>query len=222
MNTMRSAPLNAAMRTDGEADSTLVTVSGLAIPWDTPTRLWGSVWEEFAAGSIDPDVAEKTDDAPYAARLNLGHVQHRAVASVDAGTLVFTDETREVDGEQVAGLFFDATVDTRDSDANDLVVKVERGDYSDASIEFSYGPGYREERVEEEDRVLYRVLETPKLYGVAVLAHGAYPTTSVDVERSADRRHEQERALREASRAAVKREMERSALRRRIMRAELT
>ena len=177
---VRASPVNAGLlvgraEEGSEAASTERTIKGLAIPWDTPTRLFGKVWEEFARGSIDPAVASATETFPYSARLNLAHDSARSVANVDAGTLAFFDAED--------GLRFEATVDTRDSDAADMVVKVERGDYTDVSIEFDMSEGYREERVEQEDgKVLYRVLETPKLWGAAVLAMGAYPTTEVEAK----------------------------------------
>ena len=224
---MRTKPLATALRAETDEGGNEVRLSGLAIPWDTPTRLYGSVYEEFAAGAIDPAVAQKTEEYPYAARLNLAHDTGRAIASVEAGTLSFVDEEREVDGSMVSGLFFDAVVDVRDPDAQSAVVKVEREDYTDMSIEFAlYVAGYEEERIETDDRVLYRVKSTPKLWGVAVLAHGAYPQTDVALAgavESVDHRRAQERAIRKAAdRDVVERQRKRSALRRSMVRATLS
>ena len=132
----------AVVRGKGDDDN-MATVSGLAVPWSTPTRLFGDVHEQFERGSIKPESYTKAKGADYDARLNLAHDQGRSIATVGS-TLDFADDED--------GLRFEATVDLRDPDAQAAVLKIERGDYSNASIEFRYGgPGFAEERTERED-----------------------------------------------------------------------
>ncbi len=180
MRIVRSAPIPSKLdiRTgdDGLSDHEVV-VEGLAVPWNTPTKLFDTVFEQFEPGSI-PDEAMRTQ---YPARLNLGHKWDRPVANIAQDTLEFEDAEE--------GLRMRAVVDIRDPDAQSLVVKVERQDYSNLSIEFDDdGPNYEESRIllEESDDlpeggILYSIKQVGRFYGVAALPFGAYPTTEVGI-----------------------------------------
>ena len=192
MKRLRSLPLAAGLRAVREADGLeehQASIRGLAVPWDTWTRLYGAVEDDEEAGVFErfERGALSQDRMPegYSARLNLGHDSTLSIASVDAGTLEFVDAER--------GLEVRATVDTRDSAARDALVRIERGDYSDMSVEFSDAKETRfEAETEAGNRRVEYSIQRATLWGVAVLAAGAYPTTEIALA-SADLRHRMER-----------------------------
>lgn len=184
----RPAGLSVVRTADGaEAIDGEVTVQGLAVPWDSPTVLFGRVSEQFERGSIKPESYTRSLGAEYDAKLNVAHDQGRSIASVEAGSLEFFDSAD--------GLRFEARLDTRDPDAQAAAVKIGRGDFGNASIEFAAGgKGFVEERTEDDDgNVLYSVKSVGAFFGVAVLAHGAYSDTEVGIDASRTLRRRQER-----------------------------
>lgn len=148
----------------------LTTIGGVVVPWGTESRLWGNVYERWERGSVPPET--RTD-----ARLMVGHDHSRTIANVQAGTMDLTDTER--------GLEFEARVDTRDTDAANAVLRLERGDIGEMSIGFTMQGGDEERVVEKEDgevkRVLYTIKRIGRMFEASLLPFGALDGTKAEL-----------------------------------------
>ena len=150
---------------DGEASHERI-VAGYASVVETPYEMWDSFGPYSEV--IDADAFSRTLGQEPDVVLTVNH-SGLGLARTRAGTLsLVADDT---------GLRFTAAVDVRESDAADLVTKIERGSVSDASVMFrirrqQWSPDYSEVRILEAD--LHRG-------DVAVVLWGANPATAVDL-----------------------------------------
>ena len=131
-----------------DEDGTIARIQGYALRWDDiADRGWFRM--KFEPGAFKDTLANRQHDQV----VNLGH-GGPPIARRRRNTLSLTEDS--------TGLAFKAEIDTRDGDARDAAVKVERGDYSGMSVGFSMLNGatrWENMDTEEELRIIEKVGE---------------------------------------------------------------
>lgn len=149
----------------GSGDS--VEITGMPCVYDTAYEVRDSlgVFSETMAPGVASGILDTAD-----VRFLIDHDPSRLLARTVSGTLRLSDSSE--------GLRMAATVDLRDSDARNLMVRLERGDVSQMSCGFVVG---RDEWSEDWDqRTIYRFDE---LLDVSAVTYPASPTTEIGIAR---------------------------------------
>lgn len=151
------------VRIEQRTDSDVLRLSGYAAVFDRETNIAGLFDEVIRPGAFRSAIATGQDVA-----LLYNHNPDTVMARTTNGTL----KLREDD----TGLWFEAELDPRDSDAQRVVAKVERGNVSQGSFAFEA----TSERwiYDERDMPLREILDT-NLYDVSPVTYPAYSDTSV-------------------------------------------
>ena len=142
-----------------EASEGEVKVSGMAVPYNTKIDYGGWFIESFKAGAFREGVTDET--------VLLANHQGLPYARVGGNTLTFEHKRN--------GLFFEALLDTRDSAAQSIAVKIERQDLTGVSVGF----------YPDEDRWIYeddqdeRIIQRATLHEISVTHNPAYKDTHV-------------------------------------------
>lgn len=151
------------VRIERRDDSDALRLSGYAAVFDKPTSIAGMFDEVIRHGAFRNAISTGQDVA-----LLYNHNPDTVMARTTNGTL----KLREDD----TGLFFEADLDPRDSDAQRVVAKVERGNVSQGS--FAFEATSERWQYDERDIPLREILET-NLYDVSPVTYPAYADTSV-------------------------------------------
>lgn len=151
------------VRIEQRDDSEGLRLSGYAAVFDKPTNIAGMFVEVIRHGAFRHAIASGQDVA-----LLYNHNPDTVMARTTNGTL----KLREDD----TGLWFEADLDPRDSDAQRVVAKVERGNVSQGS--FAFEATSERWNYDERDIPLREILET-NLHDVSPVTYPAYADTSV-------------------------------------------
>lgn len=151
------------VRIERRDESDTLRLSGYAAVFDKPTNIAGMFDEVIRHGAFRNAIATGQDVA-----LLYNHNPDTVMARTTNGTL----KLREDD----TGLYFEADLDPRDSDAQRVVAKVERGNVSQGS--FAFEATVERWNYDERDIPLREILDT-NLYDVSPVTYPAYADTSV-------------------------------------------
>lgn len=152
---------------DAGGSGDTVSIVGMPIVYNTPYTVmdfWGEFEERMA-----PGVA--TDVMSSDVRFLIDHDPSRLVARTASGTMRMTDSPE--------GLRIAADIDLRDTDANNLAVRLERGDISQMSCGFIVGYDGDDWNDAEDQRVINRFQE---LFDVSAVTYPASPSTVVEIQ----------------------------------------
>lgn len=153
------------------------TMSGYAAVFDTDAVIYdGAYWQMVE--SIDPHAFDSVLASPdLLTHFNFGHDMNRVMAATDVPPGIGNLALR---ADPMQGLFFLATVDPEDVDAQACAIKMRSGVIKGASFAFTIARKQLTttdmEDGREQDYV--RILEVGNLYDVCACAQGAYPTAS--------------------------------------------
>lgn len=145
------------------ADDDGLRLSGYAAVFDREADIGGWFTEVIRHGAFRRAIAEGQDVA-----LLFNHDPSTVMARTTNGTL----RLREDD----TGLFFEAELDPRDSDAQRVVAKVERGNVSQGSLAFE---ATSERWLYDEREIPLREILDTDLYDVSPVTYPAYSETQV-------------------------------------------
>lgn len=169
---------------EAEAEIRVTGHAAVYNDWANIAGLWN---ERIAPGAFDAILG--ADDVPFL-------IEHEGLplARTGSGTLTLTTDKR--------GLYIETTLDPADPDVARIVTKMKRGDLSQMSFAFT---------VESEDWdytgeiPLRTITGFRKLYDVAIVTNGAYPTTDIGLRSLEAARAAAEAAagMTQATRAAV-------------------
>lgn len=142
-----------------------VTVSGMVVVYNTPY----TVVDQFGEFEerMHPGVA--TDVIGGDVRFLIDHDPSKVLARTTSGTLTLKDEER--------GLRATATLDLRDTDANNLLIRLERGDVNQMSAGFVVGKDSWNESMDQRD-----VYKFSELLDTSAVTYPASPTTSLQIQ----------------------------------------
>jgi len=148
-------------------DEHVLQVRGYAIVWNSPSERMGSVIE-----TIDPRSLDGLGDLNKSnVRMQVEHCG-LAIARCENGSLRLTKDKR--------GLFIEADLDSRRSDARDLYYAVERGDVNKMSFGFRIAPGGEELDEQEDGTLRAHVTKISRLYEVSGVTFPAYTDTDLE------------------------------------------
>lgn len=161
------------------ADADTATIRGYGLKWGETVTLYNRFRERFERGAFKRTIKE--DDA----RLMIGHnYEGLPLARVSTGTMRLREDSD--------GLVVEADLDTRQTDASDLVRKIRRGDVDGMSVGFSMDGGKEEiESGKEKDDGsreldLHVIKEVGKLYEVSAVTFPAYESSDLSMRRTLD------------------------------------
>lgn len=144
-------------------DSDGLRLSGYAAVFNRETDIAGLFDEVIRPGAFRNAIATGQDVA-----LLYNHNPDTVMARTSNGTLVLREDD--------TGLWFEADLDPRDSDAQRVVAKVERGNVSQGS--FAFEATSERWLYDDRDKPLREILDT-NLYDVSPVTYPAYSDTSV-------------------------------------------
>ena len=150
----------AEIRVEAKAEDGTQRVGGVAVPFNSPTMIGDFFEEKFANGAFTRTL--KDDDQVLL-------IEHGGspIARASMDTLTFR--------QSKDALEFQAVLDPRDSQAADMLVKVERGDVQHMSIGFKA----EVEEWDESSEPVKRTVKRAKLVEVSMVGRAAYNNTSV-------------------------------------------
>ena len=144
-------------------EPTDIILTGYAVTWDDVYEIWPGYTESFQRGAF----AEAMGDVRFL-------IEHKgsALAREDAGTVALEEDD--------TGLAVMVALDSRDTTATDLSVRIERGAIQGLSVGFTMKGG--EETVQYgEDSTHYLITKVGKLWEFSAVSFPAYEKSSVEV-----------------------------------------
>jgi len=150
-------------------------ISGYAAVYNVSSRLLSTdgvkFIEEIEKGSFR-NILDTNPDVIY----NFNHDNNKVFARTSSGTLTLTEDE--------VGLRFVAQIDTNISEANDLYLRIKRGDISENSFAFKTSGANQElKRIKQDgEKIIKRTIKGfDALFDVSSVTKAAYPETSLDV-----------------------------------------
>ena len=146
-------------RVTRNSETNEVRLTGMAVPYNTETDIAGVFKERFAKKAFDKRIDKGA--------VMLANHDGLPFASVRGNTMSFE--------ERKDGLYFDASLDMRDRDAESMAVKIERGDLRGVSV------GFRAEKQNWNEDYTEREILEARLMEISITPFPAYPTTDVAI-----------------------------------------
>jgi len=171
MKERRTFPVSSVeLREDQSGDSTIKHARGLAARFNSYSeQMWG--FKERIAPGFFADALQSSDVRALKNHdPNLVLARHTG-ASDDTLTLTETDE----------GLEFDASMDTRISYVNDLVLSMDRRDINQCSFAFSLPKTGGDRWTNYGDQLVRELVKAERIYDVTIATYPAYPETEAGV-----------------------------------------
>lgn len=166
----RAFSLN-AIDVERRDDGSALRLSGYAAVFNQRASIAGLFDEVIRPGAFRRAIEDRQDVA-----LLFNHDPNTVIARTTNGTLRLSEDE--------SGLWFEAELDARDSDAQRVVAKVESGIVSQCS--FAFDVPRNGDRWQERAEPPLRELLDLNLYDVSPVTYPAYPTTSVQARNRAN------------------------------------